>query len=277
MVACKFSEKNIFILGITSDIGVSLAKSYLEDGHRVFGTYRNKEAGEKLVAETGMALFHCDIAEPKSIEKSMQHYTRLSVPWDIFISAVGTTEPLGKFFSCDFDTWDQSVRTNCNDQLRVLHFLYPFRRKGSVSHVAFFAGGGTNNAFPNFSAYCASKIMLIKMCELLDDENEDLNVFIVGPGWVRTKIHNQVLNHPEGAGKSYQKVKKFLDSGESGTSNESIYDCINWCIEQGKEVAGGRNFSVVHDPWIEEGQGLVTRLRENPDKFKLRRNGNVEP
>lgn len=276
-MANNLSAKNIFILGITSDIGISLAMQYNNDGHRVFGTYRNKDGGKKLIAETGWDLFHCDIAEKKSIEKSIQLYTQLSTPWDIFISAVGTTEPLGKFFSCDFDSWDQSVRINCTDQLRVLHYLYPHRRKESVSHVAFFAGGGTNNAFPNFSAYCASKIMLIKMSELLDDENDDLNVFIVGPGWVRTKIHDQVLNCPEGAGESYQKVKKFLDSGDQGTSRESIYGCINWCVEQGKEVAGGRNFSVVHDPWREGGKGLITQLRENPDKFKLRRSGNVEP
>lgn len=275
MASGNLPPKNIFILGITSDIGISLAKKYHKDGHRVFGTYRNKEAGGKLMREMGMDLFHCDLTETNSLEESMQLYKQLSIPWDVFISAVGTTEPLGKFFSCDFDAWDQSVKINCSDQLRALHFLYPFRRKGSISHVAFFAGGGTNNAFPNFSAYCASKIMLIKMCELLDDENEDLNVFIVGPGWVRTKIHNQVLNNPDSAGESFQKVREFLDSGEPGTSEKSIYDCINWCINQGKEVVGGRNFSVVHDPWREGGKRLCTNLQKNPDKFKLRRSGNV--
>ena len=60
------------------------------------------------------------------------------------------------------------------------------------------------------------------MCELLDDENKDLNVFIVGPGWVKTKIHNQVLDNPQGAGGSYQKVQDFLNN-ETG-NNETGSD-----------------------------------------------------
>lgn len=268
------SPKTIFLLGITSDIGKALAELYLKDGYSVFGTCRNMESGDRFVEKTGIPVIPCDVSNKNSINNAVDKFVQLYGNWDIFISAVGTSEPLGNFFSCDFDSWEGSLMVNCADQLRALHAFFPYRRKESISHVVFFAGGGTNNAFPNFSAYCVSKIMLIKMCELLDDENKDLNVFIVGPGWVRTKIHNQVLNNPEGAGESYKKVLQFLDSGEEGTSSESIYECINWCIEQGREVVGGRNFSVVHDPWKDGSKELVDRLRENSDKFKLRRHGN---
>ena len=50
------------------------------------------------------------------------------------------------------------------------------------------AGGGTNNPFTNYSAYCVSKIALIKMCELIDDEYKNLNVFIIGPGLLKPKL-----------------------------------------------------------------------------------------
>ncbi len=53
------------------------------------------------------------------------------------------------------------------------------------------AGGGTNNPFTNYSAYCVAKIALIKMTELLDDEEKKLNIFIIGPGFVRTRIHRK--------------------------------------------------------------------------------------
>ena len=268
------SLKSVFLLGITSDIGKALAALYLKEGYAVFGTCRDTKAGNKFEVETGISVMSCDVENKDSIKKAVDKFVQLYGNWDIFISAVGTSEPLGHFFTCDFDSWERSLLINSTGQLRVLHALFPYRCPESISHVVFFAGGGTNNAFPNFSAYCVSKIMLIKMCELLDDENEDLNVFIVGPGWVKTKIHNQVLNNPEGAGESYKKVRQFLDSGEEGTSNESIYECINWCVEQGREVVGGRNFSVVHDSWEDGGKELVDQLRENPDKFKLRRSGN---
>ena len=266
---------NVFILGITSDIGEALARLYKNEGCRVVGTGRNVDAGKKLEAETKIPVIPFDVGDRSSIPKLLDTFSSFSFSWDIFISAVGTMEPAGSFFSTDFESWEDSVRVNSTAQLEVLHALYPYRRKDKVSHVAFFAGGGTNNPFTNFSAYCVSKIMLIKMCELLDDENEDLNVFILGPGWVRTKMHQEVLNNPEGAGESYFKVQSFLNSDEPGTSHKDIYDCLNWCIAGGRKVVGGRNFSVVHDLGRDTDQKLAEQLLQDNNKFKLRRSGNL--
>ena len=131
------------------------------------------------------------------------------------------------------------------------------------------AGGGTNNPFTNYSAYCVSKIALIKMCELLDDEEPDLNMFIIGPGFVQTRIHQETLRAGEQAGDGYQKTVDFLET--EGTSMDDIYANLKWCIEHGKPVAGGRNFSTVHDPWRDGGEALRQRLDDHPDAYRLRR------
>jgi NADP-dependent 3-hydroxy acid dehydrogenase YdfG len=185
-------------------------------------------------------------------------------------------EPIKNFFNCSFDEWEQSVLLNSLAQLRVLHGLFPFREKNVTSSVIFFAGGGTNGPFTNYSAYCAAKILLIKICELLDDENEDVNPYIIGPGWVRTKMHNQTINNPLESGKNYQRTIDFLSSDIQGTSYDDIYNCIKWCNSQGKSVAGGRNFSVVHDRWSSDGDLLVETLRNDINKYKLRRFKNDE-
>jgi len=263
--------KNVFILGIGSGIGEALAERYLNAGYCVAGTYRHKKSVKGLLAKRDVRLFKCDIGRKSSVRDCVEIYKKCALPWDIFISCVGSMEPIGKFFDFDFDNWEQSVIVNSIAQLRFLHGIYPYRRKSLVNHAVFFAGGGTNNSFTNYSAYCVSKILLIKMCELLDDENKDLNAFIIGPGWVRTKIHSQTLNSRSGAGRNYARTLKFLKSKEPGTDYKDIYDCINWCIGQGINVSGGRNFSVVHDPWKNGGACLARQLRADPDKFKLRR------
>ena len=270
------SQKTVFILAVSSDIGRALTERYSRNGYTVVGTYRNIVTVQDLIEQPGIYLFPCDIRRAESVKSAIDEYSRLSQPWDIFISCVGTLEPIGNFFTCDFDAWEQSVIANSTAQLRVLHALYPYRRQNQVSHVVFFAGGGTNSPFTNYSAYCVSKILLIKMCELLDDENKDLNVFIVGPGWVRTKIHDQTLDNPREAGNSYERTLEFLESEGSGTSYEDIYDCINWCIARGRDVAGGRNFSVVYDSWRQNGEQLTEHLCGDSNKFKLRRFRNEE-
>ncbi|MCX5713158.1 MAG: SDR family NAD(P)-dependent oxidoreductase [Candidatus Omnitrophica bacterium] len=263
--------KNIFILGIGSDIGQSLAARYLSEGCNVTGAYRHKNSLKGFLSGRDRSLIRCDIESKSNIKRCLNRYKKSSKPWDVFISCVGSLEPIGKFFECDFDRWERSVNVNSIAQLRFLRLIYPYRRKGKPCHVVFFAGGGTNKSLTNYSAYCASKIFLIKMCELLDDENRDLNVFIIGPGWARTKIHNQTMGSRLRSDRTYQLTDKFLRSQNPGTGYGDIYDCINWCIGRGSRVAGGRNISVLHDDWQKRGASLARQLRADPDKFKLRR------
>ena len=271
MANTRARNRNIFILGIGGDIGAALARYYADQGHRVIGTYRTAKSIKSISTNSNIRLFKCDLADKSGIKKCIDKYQALGKPWDSFISCAGTMEPIGKFFNTDFDDWENSIIVNSTSQLRFLHELYPHRRKNSLNHVVFFAGGGTNNPFTNYSAYCTSKIMLIKMCELLDDENKDLNAFIIGPGWVRTKIHAQTLRGRLAAGSNYDRTKQFLKSDNPGTDYRDIFDCINWCIDQGRQVSGGRNFSVVHDPWQKKGKSLARQLRADSNKFKLRR------
>jgi hypothetical protein len=53
-----------------------------------------------------------------------------------------------------------------------------------------------------------------------------------------------------------------------------IRGLIDWCFTQPREVTGGRNFSVVHDPWRGGGAELATALGSDQEAFKLRRHGN---
>lgn len=272
----RTSEKTVLVLGASSDIGKALMRAYLDRGCRVIGTYRNQASLSDFPAHPRATLFQCDVGSPVSILQAAERFRELGQCWDIFISGVGTEEPIGGFFETDFNDWEKSVIVNSTAQLRYLHAVYASRRPGSPCHAAFFAGGGTNNAFPNYSAYCTSKIMLIKMCELLHTEARDLNAFIVGPGWVRTKIHDQTLQSGGNAGGNLRRTREFLDSGDQGTPMEDIFACIEWCIAQGRDIAGGRNFSVVHDPWKCDGKALSERLGQDQNKFRLRRSGNED-
>ncbi len=51
---------------------------------------------------------------------------------------------------------------------------------------------------------------------------------------------------------------------------DNIYAHLQWCIKQGRRVAGGRNFSTQYDPW-QNGTELADQLRDDRDAFRLRR------
>jgi NAD(P)-dependent dehydrogenase (short-subunit alcohol dehydrogenase family) len=259
----------VIVIGLGSDIGRELAVRYAADGWTVKGTHRTTPAG--TFESTA-----CDLGSAASVAAAGRWLGERCKGWRALVVAAGTEEPVGPFWDCDEEEWDRGVRINTLAPLRLVRTLYPLRDRGGAPSVAFFSGSGTNNAAPAYSAYAASKIMLIKMCELLDAESTDTSFFIIGPGIVRTKIHGQTLRAEARAGANHHRVVEFLRSAEPGTSHDDIYSCMRWCMDAGKAVVGGRNISLVHDAWREGGAPLGQWLSGDPNRYKLRRFGNED-
>lgn len=191
--------------------------------------------------------------------------------WDVCVIALGVLAPIGKFFDLSEFKWEANVHSNALIPLRLLRDAWPNRRPGAS--VCFFSGAGVSRPAQTYSGYAASKAMLMKMTELLDDEYEDTKFFILGPGMVRTKIQQQTID-AGAAAFNHERVKKFMDAGDeshgTGTSHQKIYDCLRWCMAQPKSVVGGRNFYVPNFEWNEQTASI---LAQNRDIFKLRRFG----
>lgn len=261
--------RTIFILGGSSDIGRGLANRYLSQGHRVIISYNKGrkaiDAHPGLTATANFAhIVEVNLSDDESLSRLQERYHREGDwwKWDQFISCVGTLDPIEPFLTGDAFAWRKSVDINAIGQLDVLNSLWPFHKPNPG--VAFMAGGGTNGPMTNYSAYCASKIFLIKMAELLADENTDLNIFVLGPGYVKTKIHEQTLAAGERAGANLKKTQDFLAT--EGTSIKQIYDCLEWCFSN-PQVSRGRNLDV-RDAW---DSGAVVLGHEDDGKLRISR------
>jgi len=264
---------NAILISASSDIGFAMCKRWKTEGWNVYGTYRTQSAATKDMKALGIELVHCDLEDIESIRNACEKLNKYCPQWDALIFCAGIIDPVGAFSECDFDQWGASIQVNFTNQLRITHELLRTRNVKFENGpcVLYFAGGGTNNATLNFSAYTVSKIALIKMCELLDAEIQDTRFTIVGPGWVKTKIHGSTLAAQERAGASYQLTVDKL-AGDECTPMEDVLDCCDWIISGSREVISGRNFSVVYDQWRTEE--LTHKLQEDSEMYKLRRMGN---
>ena len=207
-------------------------------------------------------------------DKSMANFARTINNWDVLLFCPGTMEPIGPFDKVSFLKWKRSIETNFISQMCLLRNLLAKRnRKFPNGPIAiFFAGGGTNSAPVNYSAYTVSKIALIKIVELLDAEISDARFSIIGPGWVDTKIHRETLRAGASAGENYRKTVQKLGDNDGMTSMESIRECCDWMIGSPRDVVSGRNFSVAYDQW--GGKELDVRLKADANMYKLRRHKN---
>jgi NAD(P)-dependent dehydrogenase (short-subunit alcohol dehydrogenase family) len=263
-------DKKVIVIAAGSDIGAYMAEHYIRLGAIVYGTYRSMTPEVSRLQAAGAILFPMDINSRQAVDDFVSYLKNSSVQWDIVISAPGLLAPIGPFFELNFDEWARSVMTNSLAQLRVLHSIYGLRTRSDIAKVIFFAGGGTNSAFDNYSAYCIGKLVLIKMTELLDSESADLKVSIIGTGWINTKIHQQTLMAGKAAGNNFIDTMEFLESGsQRENSLKTIAECLDWCLKAPRSAVGGRNISMVHDNWRKAE--FVTNLQENSGTYKLRR------
>ena len=114
--------------------------------------------------------------------------------------------------------------------------------------------------------------MLIKFAELISFEEDKISCSILGPGWVKTKIHKSTLKNKKAAKKNFNRTIKKLDSKECVPMFKLI-ECIEWMFKQKKNIIGGRNISLVYDNWNSEK--LEQMLKNDSDMYKLRRYKNT--
>lgn len=274
MTANSSTTKSAIVIGLSADIGQALCHDWLKKGWQVSGTYRSAFKGIDAVRSQLSCLLPVDLNDSDAIDIACAEVAKVTKPWDVLVLAPGLLEPVGPFLECDFSDWASSISINFTQQLRFVHRLMSHRRlevSESGPVVIFFAGGGVNSAPINYSAYTSSKIALTKMTELLAAEIPSVKFVIVGPGWVKTKIHESILSQPMLAGESYLKtVEKFKTN--DFTPMARVIDCCNILVEGKTNALTGRNFSVVFDSW--DDKALEGQLLRHPDMYKLRRSGN---
>ncbi len=163
--------------------------------------------------------------------------------WDLILSCIGNLQPVGHWSTCH--GWSGSVIDNLVMPFVALQNLWEFRKPNAA--VCFMAGSNPNQPHIDHSAYYVSKMGIIKLAEVMDAETPDTKFFSLGPGYVKTKM---TTNERE----------------RESTPIPKIYECLKWCLEQPKEIIGGRNVCV-SDSW---GDELTGRLADECT-FKLRR------
>lgn len=250
------------ILGIDSGIGSYLATRLEEDGWNLFATTR-RQGGLK-----SEKMFKCDFGSSNSIDQCIAEISKLEIKFELVIIAVGTMNPIGKFEDVDADKWENGFYINFFGPLRFLRGIRNRLDLDSTPLILTFAGGGINSAPTNYTAYTLSKVILTKSIELLASEWNNVKLISLGTGWVDTKIHTQTLAAKMSAGEIYEKTLLRINEGNF-VPIERIYQFLVWAIQQDSETISGRNFSLVDDPWNDNS--LVTSLKQNPHKFKLRR------
>lgn len=261
-------SRTVVIIAASSDIGNFLVRQYLQTGANVIATYRNKDHFNfdglgKYVNDKKLVMFPLRIGNVFQATGLEEYIEKTKTKLDTIIFLNASMEPIGKFMDINYYQWESAIMQNT---LLPLHLMQKLIKKQNdhMINVVFMSGGGINGTQDYTSAYTISKIIFHKFAELINSEEKNIKPIVIGPSYVKTKIHDQTLSKEE----TKKRTQEYLNSGD-GTPMKDIFDLIESCCKMKKSAVGGRNFSVKHDKW--KDKGFEKQLINNPKWGKMRR------
>ena len=122
--------KRAVVLGVSADIGQHMCRYFQEDGYEIIGTWRQDfPARDTLESLPRVSLLRCDLSRERELDIFASFLRERDFRWTHLLSAVGCSEPIGRFFELEFSAWQSSFNLNSTVQLGALHKLYPLRER----------------------------------------------------------------------------------------------------------------------------------------------------
>lgn len=257
-------DKTILISG-SSDIGMALSRS-LSTNSKIISTYNSTK---KKIRNKNIKYIHLDIKNIQEIDEFSKK--KEIINWDNLILLPASQLPIGLANEVSPKEWLDSINLNFSHQIYLLLKILNKKSKKKFKRIILWSGTGSNNAPKYYSAYTVSKIALTKITELFDAELKDCIFSVIGPGWVRTKIHKETLMNKRNSRENYFTTKYHLKNNIFN-SMESVVNCVLRIMRMSKEAVGGRNFSVQYDKWRDKE--FENFLKTDDNIYKLRRDFN---
>ena len=165
--------KLAFITGATQGIGRATAISFAKAGWDLILLSRNIDKMEKLKLEltntqTKICLVKCDLSNSNEIESSIKKSIEKFGCPSVLINNAGFAYN-GDLIDMDLAQWKQIIQINLTSVFQICSLIVPQMRKkgGLVINVSSHA---SNNAFPQWGAYCVSKSALAMFTKCLREE-----------------------------------------------------------------------------------------------------------
>jgi NAD(P)-dependent dehydrogenase (short-subunit alcohol dehydrogenase family) len=195
MNATGSAQRAVLITGVSSGIGLAMARKFLHEGFRVFGSVRSREKGEELNRALGSAFTPLvfDVCNPEEIARAEQTLAdalpegRLAA----LINNAGSAE-IGPLLHVAPGKLQEHLDTLVIGQLRVIQQFFKYLKSpqdppARIINISSISGVGSNTFY---GCYAAAKHALEGLSKTLRDEvrRYGVAVVVVAPGNIVTDL-----------------------------------------------------------------------------------------
>jgi NAD(P)-dependent dehydrogenase (short-subunit alcohol dehydrogenase family) len=201
----RLKDKVIIVTGAGSAIGRCMAMKMAEEGARVALVARTEKdlretaamaaraPGETLVAPADVT----DEAATRAMAQAvLDRWGRI----DALVNNAGSFYALGPVAEVNATKWWWDVKVNLLGTFLCSQAVLPAMISQKSGCIINLSGGGAGNPLPFGTGYASSKCALFRFTECLAHEVRDHNirVFIMGPGFVRSRLTEYHVYSEEG-------------------------------------------------------------------------------
>lgn len=175
--------KVVFVTGGGSGLGAAICQILAESGADVIvGDIRPEKASAHMETLKGGGRFHSigfDVGDPQAAEQAIQEAVEKFGRLDVLINNAGTdkTLPIDELSN---DDWLRVINTNLNGPFFMTKYAADVMKKAGSGHIINISSTAAKRAWPNASAYHASKWGLLGFSHAMHSELRPHNIKVTG-------------------------------------------------------------------------------------------------
>ena len=149
----------VFITGATAGFGAAMARTFVQNGHKVLISGRREDRLQALSAELGAAAcpLVLDVTDKASIKAALDSLPAEWQPIDVLINNAGLALGVTPAHESSLEDWDTMIATNCSGLVAMTRAILPAmvaRGSGTVINLGSVAG---DTPYPGGNVYGATK------------------------------------------------------------------------------------------------------------------------
>jgi NADP-dependent 3-hydroxy acid dehydrogenase YdfG len=185
--------KVVLITGASSGIGAATARVVAAAGHHVVlgarRTGRLAEVVEAIRTAGGSAGFlELDVTDLASMRAFVgaahQEHGRV----DVLVNNAGVM-PLSPLHELRVEDWNRMIDVNLRGTLHGIAAVLPLMRGRGVGHIVNVASTSAHRVDPTAAVYSATKFAVRALSEGLRQENQEIRVTVVSPGYIESELY----------------------------------------------------------------------------------------
>ena len=266
------------ITGGGRGIGRAIALAYAKEGAQLVLAARSPEELAETARQVGALgatsfVVSTDVAEQTQVESMVAQALDRFASIDVLVNNAGIAGPVGVLQENDPGSWIHTVKVNLIGTYLCCWAVLPTMLRQGRGKIINLSGAGATLAWPNLSAYGASKAAVVRLTEGLALELAGTNVQVnaLGPGSIHTRMWEEMTGAAAQAGASeILELGQRVTSG-SGVSIDELAEMAVFLASDDSGILSGRLISQLQNdmsylpdriPEIMESDALLIRRVE---------------